>query len=145
MIDDARNHERETWKHVGYVIRSYGSLKIFGPKIEKVTGSGEYYMTMSFIFCTHGQNIIRWSYIRDGRGGACGQVHAGCWWGRPERKRSLGRSRRRWENNIKMNLKEKGIGRHGLDGASSGQGQAPGSCKCGDGLLCSIKCGEFLD
>jgi hypothetical protein len=29
--------------------------------------------------------------------------------GRPERKRSLGRYRRRWEDNIKMDIKEIGI------------------------------------
>jgi hypothetical protein len=29
--------------------------------------------------------------------------------GRPEGKRPLGRSRRRWENNIKMDLRETGI------------------------------------
>jgi hypothetical protein len=29
--------------------------------------------------------------------------------GRPEGKRSLGRPRRRWDNNIKMNLREIGI------------------------------------
>jgi hypothetical protein len=30
--------------------------------------------------------------------------------GRPEGKRSLGRPRRSWEDNIKMDLREKGIG-----------------------------------
>jgi hypothetical protein len=29
--------------------------------------------------------------------------------GRPERKRPVGRPRRRWEDNIKMDLREKGI------------------------------------
>jgi hypothetical protein len=33
--------------------------------------------------------------------------------GKPEGKRSLGRTRRRWVNNIKMNIRE--IGCHGLD------------------------------
>jgi hypothetical protein len=31
------------------------------------------------------------------------------WFGRPEGKRPLGRSRRRWEDNIKMDLSEMGI------------------------------------
>jgi hypothetical protein len=31
-----------------------------------------------------------------------------CEVGKPERKRPLGRPRRRWKNNIKMNLKEIG-------------------------------------
>jgi hypothetical protein len=34
--------------------------------------------------------------------------------GRPEGRRPLGRPRRRWEDNIKMNLQEVGWG-HGLD------------------------------
>ena len=34
--------------------------------------------------------------------------------GKPERKRPLGRTRRRWEDNIKMDLQEVGWG-HGLD------------------------------
>ena len=35
------------------------------------------------------------------------------WVGKPERKRPLGRPRRRWEDNIKMNLQEVGCG--GMD------------------------------
>ena len=30
------------------------------------------------------------------------------WWGKPEGRRSLGRPRRRWEDNIKMDLREVG-------------------------------------
>jgi hypothetical protein len=33
--------------------------------------------------------------------------------GKPEGKKPLGRSRRRWENNIKIDLKE--VGRGGID------------------------------
>jgi hypothetical protein len=39
--------------------------------------------------------------------------------GKPEGKRPLGRHRRRWEYNIKMDLKEVGLG-YGLDRAGSG-------------------------
>jgi hypothetical protein len=35
--------------------------------------------------------------------------------GKPEGKRPLGRSRRRWQDNIKMGLQEVGCGRYGLD------------------------------
>ena len=35
--------------------------------------------------------------------------------GKPEGKRPLGRPRRRWEDNIKMDIQEMGCGRHGLD------------------------------
>ena len=40
--------------------------------------------------------------------------------GKPERKRALGRPRRRWEDNIKMDLQEVGCGGCGLDRAGSG-------------------------
>jgi hypothetical protein len=36
--------------------------------------------------------------------------------GKPEGKRPLGRPRRRWEDNIKMDLQEVGKGCGGLDG-----------------------------
>ena len=34
------------------------------------------------------------------------------WWGKPEGKRPLGRPRRRWEDNIKMDIQEvrRGLG-----------------------------------
>jgi len=40
--------------------------------------------------------------------------------GEPEGKRPLGRLRRRWEDNIKMDLQEVSSGEHGLDRAGSG-------------------------
>jgi hypothetical protein len=40
--------------------------------------------------------------------------------GKPEGRRSLGRPRRRWEDNIKMDLREVGLGGHGLDRSGSG-------------------------
>jgi len=40
--------------------------------------------------------------------------------GKPERKRPLGRSRRRWEDNIKINLQKVVCGGYGLDRAGSG-------------------------
>jgi hypothetical protein len=38
-------------------------------------------------------------------------VCTGCWWGRPEGKRPLGRPGSRWMDNIKMDLQEVGGGR----------------------------------
>jgi len=35
-----------------------------------------------------------------------GEVHTGFWCVRPEGQRALGRLRHRWEDNIKMGLKE---------------------------------------
>jgi len=40
--------------------------------------------------------------------------------GKPEGKRPLGRPRRRWEDNIKMDLQGSGRGLWGLDGVGSG-------------------------
>ena len=46
-------------------------------------------------------------------GWACGAYEGGCigsWWGKPEGKRPLGRPRRRWVVNIRMDLEEVGCG-----------------------------------
>ena len=40
--------------------------------------------------------------------------------GKPEGKRPLGRPRRKWEDNIKMDLQEVGCGGYGLDRTDSG-------------------------
>ena len=40
--------------------------------------------------------------------------------GKPEGKRQMGRPRRRWEDNIKIDLQEMGRGLWGLDGVGSG-------------------------
>ena len=37
-------------------------------------------------------------------------MHTGFWWGKREGKRPLGKLRRRWEDNIKMDLQEVGWG-----------------------------------
>jgi hypothetical protein len=42
-----------------------------------------------------------------------GEVYTGSCWGKPEGKRPLERPRRRWEDNIKMDLQEMGCG--GMD------------------------------
>jgi hypothetical protein len=44
--------------------------------------------------------------------------------GKPAGKRPLGRPRRRWKDNITMDLQEVGVLEYGLDRAISGQGQA---------------------
>ena len=79
-----------------------------------------------------------WRVMGEGRG-----VHR-VLVGKPEGKRPLGRPRRRWEDNIKMDLWEVGGGWR-LDGVGSGQGQMAGTCECGNELSGSVKCGEFLD
>jgi hypothetical protein len=51
---------------------------------------------------------------------------------KPEGKRPLGIPRRRWEDGIRMDLRE-----IGLDSTVSGQGPVAGCCECGDEPSCS--------
>jgi hypothetical protein len=48
--------------------------------------------------------------------------------GNPEGKRPLGRPRRRWEDGVRMDLREIGLGVW----IGSGQGPMAGCCECGD-------------
>jgi hypothetical protein len=52
--------------------------------------------------------------------------------GKPEGKRPLGRLRRRWEDGIRMDLREIDLGGCGLGSTVSGQGPVAGCCECGD-------------
>jgi len=60
--------------------------------------------------------------------------------GKPEDKRPLGRYRRRWEDNIKTDLRKWDVG------AWTGSSWLRiGTGACGNEPSVSIKCGEFLD
>jgi hypothetical protein len=65
-----------------------------------------------------------------------------CW--KNLKEELLGRSRRKWDKNIKMNLRETGWD-YGVDRSGSGQGQVAGSCECSNETPGSIKFGEFLE
>jgi hypothetical protein len=60
--------------------------------------------------------------------------------GKHKGKRQLGKPRRKWEDNIKMDLQELGWGMDWI-----GIRTLAGSCECGNELAVSIKCGIFLD
>ena len=64
-------------------------------------------------------------------------MYTGFWLG----KSQLGRTSRRWEDNIKRYLQKLGKGGHGLVLSGSGWGQVSG----GNEPSGSIKFGEFLD
>jgi hypothetical protein len=64
--------------------------------------------------------------------------------GKPEGKTPLGRPRRGWEDNIKMDLQEVECG--GMDWIVLAQDrdQKAGTCECSNEPSGSMKCGEFL-
>jgi len=64
--------------------------------------------------------------------------------GEPEGRRPLGRPRRSWVDNIRMDLQEVGCW-YGLDWAGPGYRQVADPCECGNEPSGSVKCGEFLD
>jgi hypothetical protein len=109
------------------------------------TDRGENYIMMNFITCilhrillvrVNESRRMRWAghvaRMEEGRGVYRVLV------GRPEDKRPLGRPKRRWEDNIKMNLRETGI-----DGANwirlAKDRVVAGSCDHGNELSGSIK------
>ena len=64
--------------------------------------------------------------------------------GKPEGKRTLGRLKRRWEDNIKMDLHEVDVGARTASMCFSIR-TAGGHLYSGNETSCFIKCGEFLD
>jgi hypothetical protein len=65
--------------------------------------------------------------------------------GKLEGKRTLGRQRHKWVDNIKVDLLEIGCG--GVDWifSGSGKGQLESCCECGNESSGSIKCWETIE
>jgi hypothetical protein len=65
--------------------------------------------------------------------------------GSPEGRRPFGRPRRRWDDNIKMEIQE--VGWEGMDWIDMAQDRDRwrALCECGNEPSGSIKRGEFLD
>jgi hypothetical protein len=117
----------ETWsltlreEHMLRVFENRVLRRIFGPKWNEVTGEWKRLHNEELYDLYSSPNIIRviksrimrWAghvaRMGEGRGGYRILV------GRPEGRRPLGRPRRRWEDNIKMDLQEVGWGVLGLD------------------------------
>jgi hypothetical protein len=101
-----------------------------------------------FIFC-----VLLTQYCAGGKieknemGRACGAYGGGerVLVEKPEGKRPLGIPRRRWEDNIKMNLQEVRGGCGDWMERDQDRGYVVGTCEYGNELSGSIKCGEFLD
>jgi hypothetical protein len=54
---------------------------------------------------------------------------------KPEGKRQTGRARYKWEDNINMDLRERGWWWYRLDSSGSGQGPVKGSCEHGNEVI----------
>ena len=93
--------------------------RIFGPKRDEVTGEWRKIHNEELNDLYPSPNVVRviksrrmrwaWHVARIGEGRGVYRVLVK----KPEGKRPLGRARRRWEGNIKMDLKEVGCG--GMD------------------------------
>ena len=64
--------------------------------------------------------------------------------GKPEGKKPLGRPRRRWEDNIKMDLQEVGGGCGDWTELAQDRDRWPGTCEYGDEPSGSKNAGNFL-
>ena len=82
--------------------------RIFGPKRDEVTGEWRKLHNEELNNLYSSPNIVRWAghVARMGEGRGVYRVLVG----KPEGKRPLGRPRRRWEDNIRMDLREVGCG-----------------------------------
>jgi hypothetical protein len=113
-------------------------MEIFGPKRDEVRGQwrklhgGEFYNLYSspYIIRQIKSRRMCWAghVARMGEGRNLYRVLVG----KPEGKRPLERPRRRWEDGIKMNLREIGWGGCGVDSPGSGMAPLAGFCECGD-------------
>jgi hypothetical protein len=116
----------ETWsvtlreEHRLRVLENKLLKRIFGPERDEIAGEwrrihneelNDQYSSPNIIRVIKSRRI-RWAehVARMGEGRGAYNILVG----RPERRRPLGRPRRRWEDNIKMDLQEVGWG-HGLD------------------------------
>jgi hypothetical protein len=99
--------------------------RIFGPKNDDVTGEWRKLHIEELHNLYSSQNIIRQIKSRRMRWAehvaSVGEERKLCkvLVGKPERKRPLGRPRRRWEDGIRMDLREIGCGGCRLDSTAS--------------------------
>jgi hypothetical protein len=73
-----------------------------------------------------------------------GEVCTGFWWGNLRERNPLGRPRRRWEDNIRIDLQEVGCGCEDWIGLAQVRDRWR-ALECGEETSGSIKRGVFLD
>jgi hypothetical protein len=122
--------------------------RIFGPKVDEVTGEWrklhneelrDLYSSSSIIRIIKSRRM-RWAghVARMGRRGR----HIRLLVGKPEEKRPLGRPRRRWVDNSRIDLGEVGWGDVDWIGLALELGQVESSCEFGIEPSGSMKCWE---
>jgi hypothetical protein len=147
---------RETWSltlREEHRLRVFENrvLRIFGPKRDEVTRDWRKLHNEELHNLYSSPNIIRMIKLRRMRW--AGHVARKrekrnayrILVGKPEGKRPLGRPRRRWVGNIKIDLKRDRMGWYGLDRSGSGLRPVEGSCERGDEPSGSITFGEILE
>jgi hypothetical protein len=110
--------------------------RIFGPKRDEVTGEWRKLHNEKLRNLYSSPDIIR--QVKSRRMRWVGHVaHMGAkrkvykvLVGKPKGRRLLGRPR--WEDGVRMDLREIGLGGCGLDSTGSGQGPVAGYYECGD-------------
>jgi hypothetical protein len=124
--------------------------RVFGPKRDEVTGEyrklhneelSDLYSLLNTLRMVKSRRM-RWvghvACMGEGRGEHRVLV------GKLEGKRPLGRPRRRWEDNIKVDLQEVGGGCGDWMELAQDRKRLTGTCKYGNELLGSIQCREFF-
>jgi hypothetical protein len=90
--------------------------RIFGPRRDEVMGewSRLHNEELNDLYCSPNiVRVIKWRRMRWAGNVARMGEERGCigtWWGKPEEKKPLGRPRRRWVDNIRMDVQEVGCG-----------------------------------
>jgi hypothetical protein len=135
-------------KHRLRVFENWVLRRIFGPKRDEITGGWRkqhnaelhnLYSSPSTIRMSKSKTRLAGHVARMGKRNAYRILV-----GNPEGIRPLGRSRRRWVDNIKMDLRD--IGRGGMDWVDMAYDRDQwNQCEHGNELSVSIKCWEVLE
>jgi hypothetical protein len=125
--------------------------RIFGPKREEVAGGWTRLHNEELHSLYASPSIIRaiksrrmrwaWNLAHTGKMKNAYKILVG----KPEGKRPLRKLGRRYEDNIKKNLRGNRVEKSGLDTSDSGYGPVADPCEHGSEPLSFMKDGEFLD
>jgi len=124
--------------------------KIFGPRRDEVTGECRRLHNEELNDLYSSPNIVR--VIKSKRKRWAGHVARmgeervvyRALVGKPKGRRPLGRPRRRWADNIRLDLQEVGCVYMDWIGLAQ-ERQVADACECGNEPSGSVKCGDFLD